>query len=292
MKNSKISIQPVALEIVKEASALYKKAEKLLFERQELKEVIQNDEEAISLYHQIKVHMIELEMQIDELRLASDNDESEVAKYRSIFENMQDAYYEASHEGIILEISRSIEIISKGQYVREDLLGKSLISFYENHEERGIFYNELLKEGSISDYDVSLRNRDGSIIFVAISSRIVYNNKGEAVKIIGSIRDISKRKQAEAEVVRLLKNENLLSKISKSTLYSTELDDFLDFSLAEMGIISAFGTISFQCSTNLTRDGWSVRSILLIRIITGTSAVFNFSRYSMFLSVLSATSVT
>ena len=235
MENSKISIQPVALEIVKEASALYKKAEKLLFERQELKEVIQNDEESISLYHQIEVHLIELEMQIEELRLANENDESEVAKYRSIFENMQDAYYEASHEGIILEISRSIEIISKGQFTREDLLGKSLSSFYENQEERTIFYNELLKAGSISDYDVSIRNRDGSVISVAISSRIVYNDKGEPVKIIGSIRDISKRKRAEADVVRMLKNENLLSKISKSTLYSTELDDFLNFSLAEMG---------------------------------------------------------
>ena len=235
MENSKISIQPVALEIVKEASALYKKAEKLLFERQELKEVIQNDVESISLYHQIEVHLIELEMQIEELRLANENDESEVAKYRSIFENMQDAYYEASHEGIILEISRSIEIISKGQFTREDLLGKSLSSFYENQEERTIFYNELLKAGSISDYDVSIRNRDGSVISVAISSRIVYNDKGEPVKIIGSIRDISKRKRAEADVVRMLKNENLLSKISKSTLYSTELDDFLNFSLAEMG---------------------------------------------------------
>jgi PAS domain S-box-containing protein len=235
MENSKISIQPVALEIVKEASALYKKAEKLLFERQELKEVIQNDKDALSLYHQMKVHLVELELKTEELRLANENDESEVAKYRSIFENMQDAYYEASQDGTILEISGSIEMISKGQYTREDLLGKSLISFYENQEERTIFYNELAKVGSISDHDVSLRNRDGSIINVAISSRLVYNEKSEPVKIIGSIRDITKRKQAEAEVVRLLKNENLLSKISKSTLYSTELDDFLNFSLAEMG---------------------------------------------------------
>jgi PAS domain S-box-containing protein len=235
MENSKISIQPVALEIVKEASALYKKAEKLLFERQALKEVVQNDEEALSLYHQMKVHLIELEMQIEELRLANEKDESEVAKYRSIFENMQDAYYEASPDGVIIEISNSIEIISKGQYTREEVLGKSLISFYEHSEERIIFYNELLKEGSISDYDVSLLNRDGSTVNVAISSRLVNNDKGVPIKIIGSIRDISHRKQAEADVVRLLKNENLLSKISKRTLYASELDDFLNFSLAEMG---------------------------------------------------------
>ena len=37
-------------------------------------------------------------------------------KYRSIFENVQDVYYETSLDGKILEVSPSIQILSKGQY--------------------------------------------------------------------------------------------------------------------------------------------------------------------------------
>ena len=44
-------------------------------------------------------------------------------KYRSIFENVQDVYYETSFDGTILEVSPSIELISKGQYCRGDLMG-------------------------------------------------------------------------------------------------------------------------------------------------------------------------
>ncbi|MCX6267387.1 MAG: hypothetical protein NTW16_08535 [Bacteroidetes bacterium] len=49
-------------------------------------------------------------------------------KYRNIFQSLQDVYYEATIDGTLLEISPSIETISKGQYLRNDLIGKSLIT--------------------------------------------------------------------------------------------------------------------------------------------------------------------
>ncbi len=228
-------VEQVLLQIVEAANILEQKSAKLLQEIPTIRDAIEIDQEASSLKNELKHSLAALKKATVELRIANEQDESSVAKYRSIFENMSDAYYEASMDGIILEISKSIEIISKGQYLREELIGRSLVSLYEHPEERDSFLAELSNTGSVNDYDISLRNRDGSIVHVAISSRILLDAGGHPSKIIGSIRDITRRKQSEIEVIRLLNNKNLLSKITKETLYARDLNNFLDSSLAEMG---------------------------------------------------------
>ena len=50
-------------------------------------------------------------------------------KYRNIYENMQDVYFEVTCDGVIVEIGRRIQELSKGQYKREDLLGRKFMEF-------------------------------------------------------------------------------------------------------------------------------------------------------------------
>ena len=121
-------------------------------------------------------------------------------KYRSIFENVQDVYYEALIDGTILEVSPSIGIISKGQYHRNDLIGKSMYDFYPNTEERQALLSTLQERGSVTDFEVTLKNRDGSLIPCSISSKIRFDAQGRPEKILGSMRDITKRRQAEEEL--------------------------------------------------------------------------------------------
>jgi len=123
-------------------------------------------------------------------------------KYRSIFENVQDVYYEALIDGTILEVSPSIEIISKGQYHRNELIGKSMYDFYPNTEERQALLSALQERGSVTDFEVTLRNRDGSQIPCSISSKIRFDAQGRPEKILGSMRDITKRRQAEEKLIK------------------------------------------------------------------------------------------
>jgi PAS domain S-box-containing protein len=118
-------------------------------------------------------------------------------KYRSIFENIQDLYYESTMDGKILEVSPSISILSKGQYVREDLIGKSMYEFYSFPGERELLMEALKSKGIITDFEIKLKNRDGSTIPCSISSKISFDSQGSPVKIIGSMRDISERKKAQ-----------------------------------------------------------------------------------------------
>jgi PAS domain S-box-containing protein len=121
-------------------------------------------------------------------------------KYRSIFENVQDVYYETLFDGTILEISPSIEFISKGQYRRSDLIGKSMYEFYVDSKSRDTIIAAIQKTDSVTDFEVQLKNRDGSSVPCSISAKMSFTAEGRPEKIIGSMHDISERKQAEDDL--------------------------------------------------------------------------------------------
>ena len=124
-------------------------------------------------------------------------------KYRGIFENVQDVYYETSVDGTIIEVSPSVEILSKGKFHRDDLIGKSMNDYYSSPGERQAVLSLLKEHGSVNDYGIVLKNQDGSLVPCSISAKIQFDANGKPLKIIGSIRDITERKRAEEEITML-----------------------------------------------------------------------------------------
>jgi len=122
-------------------------------------------------------------------------------KYRNIFENIQNVYYETSLDGTILEISPSIYILSKRFYRREDLLGQNMFEFYSDPERRKILLQELRKMERLEDFDIELKNQDGSLTQVALTCRLIRDENKQPKKIIGSMRNITERKQFEMELI-------------------------------------------------------------------------------------------
>jgi PAS domain S-box-containing protein len=118
-------------------------------------------------------------------------------KYRRIFENVQDVYYETTVDGIILELSPSIEQLSKGNYRRKDLIGSSIYDFYPDLAERRAFLEMIREKGNVSDFEITLRNVvTGLKVPCSITSRLFYDPEGHPEKIVGSMRDITLRKEA------------------------------------------------------------------------------------------------
>jgi PAS domain S-box-containing protein len=116
-------------------------------------------------------------------------------KYRMIFENIQDVYYEAGLDGTILEMSPSVEEISK--YSREELLGASVYDLYAYPGKRDEFLKELLKKGKVTDYELILKDKNGLHKYCSVYAKLSKNEDGIPEKIIGSMFDITGRKQAE-----------------------------------------------------------------------------------------------
>ena len=123
------------------------------------------------------------------------------ARYRRVFENLQDVYYETGLDGTILEVSPSVENFS--HYKRSELLGRSLYDIYTDPKERDDFVARMMKKGKINDFEIHLKDKNGHQKTCSIAALLIRDDQGTPVKIIGSMRDISERKQAAEERDRL-----------------------------------------------------------------------------------------
>lgn len=121
-------------------------------------------------------------------------------KYRRIFENVQDVYYESSLDGKILEISPSVETFTRGRYKRESFIGKYLKDLFINIKERDFLRSSLFEHGSISDFEISVQINDSILVPCTVSAKIWLDDSGQPKKIIGSLRDITQRKQIELSI--------------------------------------------------------------------------------------------
>lgn len=119
-------------------------------------------------------------------------------KYRGIFENMQDVYYEIRPEGEILELSPSIEKVS--QYERDELIGSNIYDIYVHAESREELNAVLFDSGRIEDHEVEIFDKDGSQAFYSLNCVLTTGTENKPDKIIGSMRHITERKRAEKEL--------------------------------------------------------------------------------------------
>ncbi|MCG6537370.1 MAG: PAS domain S-box protein, partial [Syntrophales bacterium LBB04] len=93
------------------------------------------------------------------------------------------------------ELSPSLERLAK--FKRNELIGESIYKLYASPEEREDFLKVMMKTGRVNDYEITMKDKDGEFVTCSLCSRLVFNEKGVPHKIVGSMRDITKRKQAE-----------------------------------------------------------------------------------------------
>jgi len=149
--------------------------------------------------------------------ISQEKTEKSEIKYRSIFESIQDVYAELDAEtGCILEISPSIEPLSG--YKRKEMLGKPLNEFYAPPGPPPELWDTLMTAGRIYDYEVTLIDKWGLERTVSFNASVLKNELGIPSKIVGTMRDISQRKQAEKAL-----QENLAIKTNFVSNVSHEL---------------------------------------------------------------------
>ncbi len=119
-------------------------------------------------------------------------------KFRKIFENVQDVFYQTNREGKILEISPSI--VRYSGYSREELIGQPVEDIYYNREDRVNLLKILQEKGEVVDYETRLKTKDGRLVYTSVNAHILMDAAGSPVGVEGALRDVTARKQAQDDL--------------------------------------------------------------------------------------------
>lgn len=135
-------------------------------------------------------------------------------KYRNIFESIQDVYAEIEYPpGIIREISPSVKAFSG--YSREELIGKPFADFVAKPGLNPELLGRLQKEGTINDYEVTMLDKSGTLRPVSFTVSFLQDDKSDSGRVVGTMRDISVRKQAELALEQSVQMKtNFVSNVS------------------------------------------------------------------------------
>lgn len=133
-------------------------------------------------------------------RRSAENDlEESERKYRKIFENVQDVFYQTDINGKIIEMSPSIERYSG--FSRDYLIGRQVETVYPNPEDRFKLLEMIKEKGEVNDYELTLENKDGETVYVSVNSHFLKDENNRPVGVEGSLRDIGPRKKAERALI-------------------------------------------------------------------------------------------
>ena len=120
--------------------------------------------------------------------------------YRTMLDGIQDVFYRCDIEGNLIVASPSIAV-TFGYDSLDECLGKNIAQqFWLYPERRQAFIEKMKKQGSVSNYEVILKRKDGSPVTVSTSSHFYYDRQGKIAGVEGIFHDITAIRAADQQI--------------------------------------------------------------------------------------------
>jgi len=124
------------------------------------------------------------------------------ANLRSIFDNMGDVYYQLDENGIVIDASPSAVDLYKYDSLK-DIIGKHASDFVYDQDENKLLIDKLYQKKSIRNFQITHIRKDGSLITIEANATALFDKKGRIKGVVGILHDITKRINAEKEILKL-----------------------------------------------------------------------------------------
>ena len=127
---------------------------------------------------------------------------------RSLIEASLDPLVTIGHDGKITDVNTSTEFVTG--YSRDELIGTDFTNYFTDPEKAKKGYQEVFKEGFVSDYELEIQHKSGRITPVLYNASIYTDESGEVVGVFAAARDITERNllETELESIARLPKEN------------------------------------------------------------------------------------
>ncbi len=116
-------------------------------------------------------------------------------RYRGLFEESRDAIYISTRDGRLVEGNQAV--LDLFGHTREEMAELHASQLYANPDDRERFRQKVEETGSVSDYEVKLRKKNGIEMECLLTSTVRRAADGTITGYQGIIRDITARKWME-----------------------------------------------------------------------------------------------
>ncbi len=116
---------------------------------------------------------------------------------RSLIEASLDPLVTINPDGTISDVNAATVRIT-GR-TRDELIGTDFSEYFTEPERAKAGYEQVFRDGAVTDYELSIRHHNGSIIPVLYNASVFRNSDGNIAGVFAAARDITERKKAEAE---------------------------------------------------------------------------------------------
>lgn len=139
---------------------------------------------------------------------------------RSLIEANLDPLVAIDPSGKITDVNSATEHTTG--YLRDELIGTDFADYFSEPAKARQGYLRVFAEGSVRDYPLEIRSREGRLTSVLYNARVYRDDRGNICGILAAARDITWRKEAEKarkETYELLKvsNEKLERRVEERT---------------------------------------------------------------------------
>ena len=215
-------------------------------------------EELQKLFHELRIHLVELESQNEELRKVQGELSESRDRYLELYELAPVGYLTVSKACNILEANQTVSRLLGME--RDQLIGKSLYSLVAK-EDQDLFYFYLMtvfKNQATTTCELKLNRNDGTEFYAELQSHALKEINGHN-SFRSILSDITQRK--ESEILQLKLRQNLESLWELSRIQNDDIKFLADHVLEEIKRISEsryafYGFINHE-ETEMEIYSWS-----------------------------------
>jgi PAS domain S-box-containing protein len=126
-------------------------------------------------------------------------------KYRNIFENALEGIFQVTEEGSFISVNPAFAHMH-GFDSPEDLIQsvQNTLQLYCNREDRSRYTESMTQKGVVEKLESQMLKKDGTVIWVSASARLIKDAAGTPLYYEGTVEDITTRKNAEMSLLKTL----------------------------------------------------------------------------------------
>ncbi len=174
------------------------------------------------------------------------------ARYRDLFESAPLAYLSAEPGGVLHMVNTSA--VTLLGYSKEELIGKSVLDLYaptvHGLEKKMRLKQQESKGVELVGEELQMARKDGTIIWVSVTVRLIYDQDGRVVERRGMVQNISERKNREKELADKQRRLQLMNGILSHINAGMTTEAIINQTLTDLSVIFPAYRISYSTITS------------------------------------------